>query len=92
MHLALPYKNSQNEVVELKKAFHTAEGKRTGKASMIMTLNGDNSIEVKTASSQPKLITIIYPPPTATDITYMHYCMNLDRILVQLRSGALCKY
>ena len=59
---------------------------------MIMTLNGDNSIEVKTATSSPKLLSIIYPPPTATDITYMHYCMNLDRILVQLRSGALCKY
>lgn len=82
MHLALPYKISQNEVIQLKKSYSSGEGKLAGKASMIMTLNGDNSIEVKTASSQPTLVTMIYPPPTATDIIYMHYCMNLDRILV----------
>jgi hypothetical protein len=38
------------------------------------------------------IIATIYPPPSAKEILYIHYCMNLDRILLLLEGGAICIY
>ena len=37
-------------------------------------------------------MSIIYPPPTAKDIKYFHYCMNTDQVFVLLTTGTICVY
>lgn len=58
-----------------------------------MTLFSDNSVSFQTSSREDtKEISTIYPPPTAKEVVFISYCMNLDRIFLMLISGALCIY
>ena len=38
------------------------------------------------------MISTIYPPPTAKNVVFLGYCMNLDRIFLMLVSGTICVY
>lgn len=51
----------------------------------------DNSCIVMDPSSA-KIISTIYPPPTATSIQKVQYSMYKQRVYTLLRTGALCIY
>jgi hypothetical protein len=57
---------------------------------MIMSLSNDNSIDCRSASRDSKLISIIYPPPSASIIIFMHYCR--EKVFLMLDSGSFCIY
>ena len=38
------------------------------------------------------MLSTIYPPPTAKNVSFMAYCMNIDRIILMLASGTICVY
>ena len=57
----------------------------------LMVTNDDNSciiLSPKTAS----VISTIYPPPTATSIHQIAYCLHKQRVFMLLKTGALCIY
>ena len=58
-----------------------------------MTLFSDNSVNFQSCNREnSKELSTIYPPPTAKEVVFLSYCMNLDRIFLMLISGALCIY
>lgn len=71
-----------------------------------MTLFSDNSIQIqsstaelkkvqalKTGETPPTLVnTTIFPPPSARDVLYLGYCMNIERVFVVLVDGTVCVY
>jgi hypothetical protein len=82
-HLGVPFKISQNEVLQIKKG-------KTSSESIIMILSNDNSVDIRSNSFSSETICIIYPPPSAALITFMHYCRG--KVYLILDSGALCVY
>lgn len=82
-HLGIPFKISQNNVLSIIK-------RPSLTTPIIMILCNDNSIDIRNATRDSQLISIIYPPPTASLIVFMHFCRN--RVFLMLDSGALCVF
>lgn len=62
-------------------------------SDLIMTLFSDNSVSFQTNNREDsKEVSTIYPPPTAKEVVFIQYCMNLGRVFLMLISGALCIY
>lgn len=60
---------------------------------MVMSLYADNSIQVTKADPlEPKILSIIYPPPQGERILFFDYCMNLQKILILFDNGTLNIY
>lgn len=92
-HLAVSFYSSQIEVKKIMKMYRTKEEQQSNAADIIMTLFSDNSVSFQTSSKEnPREISTIYPPPTAKEVVFMNYCMNLERVFLMLISGALCIY
>ena len=87
------FHQSQNEVVKIMKCFRSEDEKYANHADLVMIQYKDNSINIQTSDlEESKLISIIYPPPTAKDIKFFYYCMNLDRVYLMLVTGTICVY
>ncbi|CAG9319560.1 unnamed protein product [Blepharisma stoltei] len=54
----------------------------------IGVLSEDNSVILYDLTG--KLVTTIYPPPTANDVKEMFYIKEIDRVLLLLYSGSMC--
>ena len=57
----------------------------------ILVQNDDNSCIVLDPNTA-NVISTIYPPPTATSINLMEYCMHKQRVFMLLKTGAICVY
>ena len=58
-----------------------------------MTLFSDNSVSFQTSSREDsQLLSTIFPPPSAKEVVFLSYCMNLDRIFIMLVNGTMCIY
>lgn len=92
-HLAVSFYSSQIEVKKIAKMFRTKQEEQLNSADTIMTLFSDNSVSFQTSSKEnSREISTIYPPPTAKEVVFLQYCMNLERVFLMLISGALCIY
>jgi len=52
----------------------------------------DNSCIVFDPKTNGKIISTIYPPPTATTIAKVVFSLHKQRVFMLLRTGALCLY
>jgi WD40 repeat protein len=92
-HLALSFHSSNIEVKQIKKMFRNSDQKEKNTADTVMTLFSDNSVHLQSSDRvDSKMISTIYPPPTAKNVVFLGYCMNLDRIFLMLVSGTICVY
>jgi WD40 repeat protein len=92
-HLALSFLSSKIEVKQIQKMFKNEESERLNVSDTIMTLFSDNSVSFQVCDREDAQdISTIFPPPTAKEVVFLSYCMNLDRIFLMLVTGALCVY
>jgi len=58
-----------------------------------MSLMQDQSIIIQNSDHKnPRLIATIFPPPSAQEVIFCGYCMNLDMIFLILINGSICVY
>ena len=50
----------------------------------------DNSVLV--CSPEGKVVSTIYPPPTAKEVIAVEYCRSLNKFFVLLVTGTICVY
>lgn len=92
-HLALSYVISKSRIVTIGKCFDSLTQKNKNNPFAMFTLFQDNSVVLQLPQSEnPMTISTIYPPPTAKEIKYIHYCINTRRVFILLTSGTLCIY
>jgi len=92
-HLALSFHSSKIEVKKILKVYKTSEEENANSSDTVMTLFSDNSVSLQSSDRiDSRVISTIYPPPTAKEVSFVSYCMNLDRIFLMLVNGTICVY